>query len=159
MTRMNDPFVSATRLLLMLLLALGFFGCASSSSNNPPPSQATLQKDASNMPTYYDFGDVMVPSELKLNRKESFVYATGGATAGVLTLKGRVDRDSLIAFFENNMIKDNWRLISSFRAPKAVMLFQKEARWCIISIEEDFISELVKIWVAPTINAPAMGMK
>jgi len=158
MTRMNHLFVSTTQFLLILLLALGFFGCASSSKNSSP-SQATLQKDAGSMPTYYDFGDVMVPSELKLNRKESFVYATGGATAGVLTLKGRVDRDSLIAFFENNMIKDNWRLISSFRAPKAVMLFQKESRWCIISVEEDLMSEQVKIWVAPTINAPAMGMK
>lgn len=159
MTRMKHPFINSIRLLLILSFALGFFGCASSSSNAPPASQATLQKDANSMPTYYDFGDVMVPSELKLNRKESFVYATGGTTAGVLTLKGRVDRDSLIAFFENNMVKDNWRLISSFRAPKAVMLFQKESRWCIISIEEDFMSELVKIWVAPTINAPAMGMR
>jgi len=159
MTRMKHPFTISTRFLLIFMLALGFFGCATSSSNNPPTSQATVQRDASSTPTYYDFGDVMIPSELKLNRKESFVYATGGATAGVLTLKGRVDRDSLIAFFENNMIKDNWRLISSFRAPKAVMLFQKENRWCIISIEEDLFSELVKIWVAPTINAPAMGMR
>lgn len=159
MTRMNHHFVSSTRFLLIMLVALGLVGCASSSSQHASPSPSAVQKDASSMPTYYDFGDVMIPSELKLNRKESFVYATGGATAGVLTLKGRVDRDSLIAFFENNMIKDNWRLISSFRAPKAVMLFQKENRWCIISIEEDWTKELVKIWVAPTINAPAIGMK
>lgn len=159
MTRMKHPFITSTRLLLILWFALGFFGCASSSSNTAPASQATIQKDAGSVPTYYDFSDVMVPGELKLNRKESFIYATEGTTAGVLMLKGRVDRDSLIAFFENNMVKDNWRLISSFRAPKAVILFQKETRWCIISIEEDLMSELVKIWVAPAINAPSVGMR
>ena len=146
-------------LWLLLLLVAWIGGCASSSStNSPPPSQATLQKDASSIPTYYDFGDVMIPSELSLVREESFVYATSGINAGVLTLKGRVDRDSLITFFENNMAKDNWRMISSFRAPKAILLFQKDNRWCIISIEDGFWNELVKVWVAPTINGAGGGL-
>lgn len=144
-------------IFLLLLLIFWGAGCATSSST-PPPTQATLQKDASGMPTYYDFADVMIPSELSLVRKESFVYASAGTTAGVLTLKGRVDRESLYAFFENNMAKDNWRLISSFRAPKAMLLFQKENRWCIVSVEDDVWNELVKVWVAPTVSGATSGL-
>lgn len=145
-------------LLSVLWLVAWMGGCASSSSNSPPPSQAALRKDAGSMPTYYDFSDVMVPSELTLVRGESFVYAASGTTAGVLTLKGRVDRDSLITFFDNNMAKDNWRMISSFSAPKAILLFQKDTRWCVISIEDGFWNEYVKVWVAPTLNGAGGGL-
>lgn len=33
-------------------------------------------------PVYYDFGDVLVPSEMKINKKASFVYKTPGFAGG-----------------------------------------------------------------------------
>ncbi len=130
-------------------------GCAST-SKDPQQSQASPQNDK--MPVYYDFGDVLVPSELKLIKKESFVYLSSGVTSGVLSLKGRVDVNSMVIFFENNMAKDNWRMLGSFRSPKTIMLFQKENRWCIISIKDETFNAYVEIWVAPHLSGVDTGM-
>lgn len=110
-------------------------------------------------PLYHDFGDVLIPRELKVDREESFIYKTPGFSAGVLTLRGRVDRNSLIAFYENNMPKDNWRLVSSFKSPRTMMLYQKENRWCVINISEVglYNNTLLEIWVSPTMGALSPG--
>ncbi len=106
------------------------------------------------MPVYYDFDDVLVPKELKIRNKDSFVYLTSGMTAGLLTLRGRVNSNSLIAFFENNMAKDNWAKISSFKSDQSILLFQKPARSCVILITEKSWNTHVEIWVSPaTVNA------
>jgi hypothetical protein len=101
---------------------------------------------------YYDFGDVLIPKELKIDQKPSFIYRTGGYACGLMTLSGHVELTSLINFFSNNMVKDNWRLLSTFKSPRTLLLFQKENRWCIITITEGglFSSTEVAIWVAPT---------
>lgn len=103
-------------------------------------------------PIYYDFGDVRLPEELKVDSTASFVYRTGGLSAGVLVLKGRVELYSLIGFFENNMANENWKLISTFKSPRTIMLFQKETRWCVVNITEGKLNTEVEIWVAPTID-------
>jgi len=128
-------------------------GCASTKTQNSQQAQASLQQNSTSMPVYYDFGDVLVPKELDLIKKDSFVYLS----SGVLSLKGRVDINSLITFFENNMAKDNWRMLSSFRSPKTIILFQKENRWCIINIKEEMFKVYVEIWVAPTLNGVNTG--
>jgi hypothetical protein len=95
------------------------------------------------------------PRQLTVNKKLSFVYRTPGFSAGVLSLKGRVEMNSLLSFFHNNMIKDNWRLVSSFKSMRTIMLFQKENRWCVINITEKDFYTYVEIWVSPTLNASA----
>jgi len=109
-------------------------------------------------PIYYDFGDVRVPEELKVDNRSSFVYRTEGFSAGVLVLEGRVEIYSLIGFFENSMANDNWTAISSFKSPRTIMLFQKENRWCVINITERQFSTHVEIWVAPTTDKQAPGV-
>jgi hypothetical protein len=89
---------------------------------------------------------------MKVDRDTSFIYRTPGFSAGVLALKGRVEMNSLIAFFENNMAKDNWRAVSSFKSPRTVMLFHKDNRWCVISITEREFNTYAEVWVAPTIT-------
>jgi hypothetical protein len=143
----------ATVMTLFILIT----GCASTKTQNSQQAQASLQQNSTSMPVYYDFGDVLVPKELDLIKKDSFVYLSSGVTAGVLSLKGRVDINSLITFFENNMAKDNWRMLSSFRSPKTIILFQKENRWCIINIKEEMFKVYVEIWVAPTLNGVNTG--
>jgi hypothetical protein len=108
--------------------------------------------DKSQNALYYDFGDVMIPAELKIDKDESFVYKAPGLSAGVLVLKGRVERLSLINFFESNMVKDKWTLVSSFKSPRTMILFHKENRWCVINItDRAFDYHLhVEIWVSPT---------
>jgi len=126
-------------------------------------SITSLKKDASKkgkgtIPSYYDFGDVLIPKELKVKKKLSFIYRTPGFTTGVLTLTGRVEINSLIAFFENNMGKDNWREISSFKSPRTIILFRKEHRFCVINIIDDEPNTRVDIWVSPTIEESESGL-
>lgn len=151
------------KFLACLCITAAFFllttGCAGTKPKKGDPTpQTTTQKDKGPSPLYYDFGDVLIPNELKVIKKSSFVYKTPGFSAGVLTLKGRVEINSLIAFFENNMAKDNWRTISSFKSPRTIMVFQKENRWCIINITEKDFKTQVEIWVAPTINEVESGL-
>ena len=134
-------------------------GCAGlKSKKSDPKSQVTTPKVKGPSPLYYDFGDVLIPNELKLNKKASFVYTSSGFSAGVLTLSGRVEISSLIAFFESNMQKDNWRIISLFKSPRTIMLFKKESRWCVINIIEKDFKTHVEVWVAPTISEVEAGL-
>jgi hypothetical protein len=114
------------------------------------PEPATTVRDVTSAPIYHDFEDVLVPSELKVDRKKSFVHHAPEFRAGVLVLTGRVEINSIVRFFENNMAKDNWRLVTSFRAPRTMMIFEKPNRDCIINITEKQFKTEVEIWVAPT---------
>ena len=79
-------------------------------------------------------------------------------TSGVLTLEGRVEVNSLIAFFEVNMAKDNWQEVVKFKSLRNLLLFKKENRWCIIKIEEKEWKSYVEIWVAPTMGEMESGL-
>ena len=138
----------ALNVMMALMLMLG--GCGSKKINTDVPAGAGSTVDKGPMPLYYDFGDVLVPSELEVNKDGSFVFRTPGFSAGVLSLKGRVEINSLIDFFDNNMAKDNWRLVSSFKSRRTIMLFHKENRWCVINITEKDFYTYVEIWVSPT---------
>jgi hypothetical protein len=145
--------VGVLAVLFMLTMS---FGCASlrsdSVSAEEGEAEATVAADDTPGPLYYDFGDVLVPVELKVDKTRSFVYHAPGFTAGVLGLTGRVDVSSLIRFFENNMAKDNWKLVSAFKSPRTIMFFNKPNRSCIINITEGSFSSQVEIWVAPTVE-------
>lgn len=95
---------------------------------------------------------------MKVDEKSTFVYRTPAFTSGVLSVKGRVEINSLITFFENNMEKDNWKLISTFKSPRTMMLFQKENRWCVIHIYDKEFSTYSEIWVAPTVGETESGL-
>ena len=129
--------------ILMFLLA------ACSSTPKTTDGSEAREKDEKNAPLYYDFSDVLVPRELKLNAKSSFVYHSSDFTAGVLVFESKVERVSLIEFFDNNMAKDNWRVVSAFKSPRTLLLFQKENRWCAINITDNDWETMVEIWVAP----------
>ncbi len=138
----------------MLLLMVGCSGLQTKGEQSP----ASSVRERENQPLYYDFGDILIPRELKVIKKSSFVFRTPGLSAGVLALKGNVEVNSLITFFETNMAKDNWTPVSSFKSPRSMMLFQKENRWCVINITDESFSTYVEIWVAPTIGSAGSSM-
>ncbi|MDI6796187.1 MAG: hypothetical protein QMD09_04545 [Desulfatibacillaceae bacterium] len=129
-------------LFMALLLVGGPAGCASKLDAKAPVEEPG--------PVYFDFGDVSIPPELSLSRKDSFVYQAQGFSSGVLVLSGKVELGKLLGFFEKNMIKDNWVLISTFKSPRSIMLFSKPGRMCVINVTEGPFSTSVEIWVAPT---------
>lgn len=142
--------------VIAMVISVG--GC-SSLTQKDGTATAPSTKTASGVPAlYYDFGDVLVPKELKVHKKSSFVYQTEGFSAGVLVLKGRIETSSLISFFETNMTKDNWHLISSFKSERTMLLFQKAHRWCVINITDETFNTYVEIWVAPTTKGLQSGL-
>jgi len=122
----------------------------------PAPEQARPpQPEAGNKPVavYHDFEDVLVPKELAIVKDRTLIVLTPGFRSGILTLKGRVDSSSLYNFFSMSMEKDNWDVISSFKAPDTtIMVFQKATRCAVVSIREKQIYTYVEISVAPTLN-------
>ncbi len=155
MTDVRRCAVFAGVLVVFVTLTM-LVGCARlkrgpASRTEKPETAATQGSDAPE-PVYYDFEDVLVPSELKEDQKRSFVYHAPGFTAGVLVLSGRVEMSSLVRFFENNMAKDNWRLLSLFKSPRTIMFFNKPNRSCIINITGKHFKSEVEIWVAPTME-------
>ena len=145
---------------LVLVAVFFFFGCShlgKSANDTPSPERMYTEKEAP-IASYLDFNDILIPHELKVVWKDTFILRTSGLTAGVLSLKGRVEQSSLISAFEGNMIKDNWRLVSFFKSPRALMLFQKDTRWCVINVYESNFVTNVEIWVSPTIDNSTSGL-
>lgn len=146
--------------ILVLVGVLFFCGCAyfgKTANDESSPVQADMMNQAP-AASYLDFGDILIPYGLKADSKESFVLRSSGLTAGVLVLKGRVDKASLVNFFEINMAKDNWQLVSSFKLPRTVMLYRKDSRYCIINVFEGRLRTKVEIWVTPTRDGSAAGL-
>jgi len=134
---------------MITFITLSFSGCANMQQTSGGPG-SNIQKG--NTPLYYDFGDILLPSELKIDKEETYIVEGPGFLTGILKLKGKVERTSLITFFRNNMAKDNWKAITSFKTPKKViLLYQKKIRWCIINITETQYHTYVEVGVAPSI--------
>jgi hypothetical protein len=145
-------------LIFMIAVVFSAGGCSSLSKKDDKATAPASKSSSAVAAQYYDFGDVLVPKELKVDKKSSFIYQTSGFSAGVLVLKGRIETSSLISFFETNMAKDNWNNISSFKSERTMLLFQKTQRWCVMSITDEAFNTYVEIWVAPTTKDPQTGL-
>ncbi|MGD9173581.1 MAG: hypothetical protein PVF29_05435, partial [Desulfobacterales bacterium] len=141
-------------IMIMLITASGCTTQKKDKTATAPSAQGSAGVPA----LYYDFGDVLVPKELKVDKRSSFIYQTAGFSAGVLVLKGRIDSSSLISFFEKNMAKDNWQMVSSFKSERTMLLFQKAHRWCVVNINDETFNTYVEVWVAPTTKGTASGL-
>lgn len=145
--------------VIILVAIFSITGCSALKSKKAPstaPSRTTPAAQSTNV--YLDFGDVLLPKQLKVDRGNSFVFSTAGLTAGLLSLKGRVEANSLISFFENKMPVDGWQLISAIKSSRSMLLFKKQARWCVISIIEGQMSTRTEVWVAPTMDGQTTGL-
>ena len=148
--------VSGVKLIaiLVFLMAgmLSVSGCSvlKSKKGATTSAAAASAQPAQTKTVYLDFGDVLLPKELKVDKNDSFVFTSAGLTAGVLSLKGRVESSSLITFFENRMPDDGWQMVSAIKAEHSMLLFKKQARWCVIGIEEGQMNTFAQIWVAPS---------
>jgi hypothetical protein len=160
MITIKDHRTLLTAMCALAALILLAAGCSVLPQNKEGPTPKDATKKNEQTPIYYEFEDVLIPKELKVERDESFIYQTAGVSAGLMTLKARVEIGSLITFFEKNMRKDNWRLISSFKSGRSMMLFQKENRWCVMNIAQSGFdySTRVEIWVAPTVGDAQSGL-
>jgi len=145
--------------MMVFAFSLFFPGCVMSQFKKTGGTAKSYTESENKKPPhkYYDFEDVLIPSELKVDIKSTAIIHTQGFSTGVLVLFGRVESSSLIDFFEINMNKDNWRLAGLFKSSRTIMLFQKENRWCVINITDEFRTN-VEIWVSPKINTTETGI-
>ncbi|MBC8456484.1 MAG: hypothetical protein H8D67_00630 [Deltaproteobacteria bacterium] len=146
--------------IVIIAVCLFFIGgCAGSGLKHKEgsSSQASVKAKKGPIPVYYDFGDILIPNELKLQNKSSFVYAASGRTVGVLSFKANVEVYSLIKFFETSMENNNWKLVSSFRSTRSLLLFRKKNVTCMINITELTFKTVVEIWVAPEMHVGDSG--
>ena len=137
---------------LTVLIPIAIISCATSTISEQPTTADESQpvKEAAGPVTalYYDFKDVPVPRAMEIRRDKSFVFQTTEFTAGLLTFSGRVDPESLMNFFTVKLPEDGWRFLSSIKSPKNIMFFQKENRFCIITIISKTLTTDVEILIA-----------
>jgi hypothetical protein len=155
---MQEKMRSRTAVYYFGIMVLLILVAACSSTPKTTDGSEVKEKDDKNVPLYYDFGDVLIPRELKLDVNSSFVYHTSGFTAGILAFKSKAELGSMVNFFENNMAKDNWQAVGTFRSPRTLLLFQKDNRWCVINITDNRWDTLVEIWVAPFSGESGSGL-
>ena len=142
----------AMALFLLLTACSGLESGLLSATGTAAANQATAKKstdDPKKLPDLKEFGDVMIPRDMDVNKDASFIYNRGGINAGLLRLSGRVDSRSLLRYFQNNMANDGWRMISQFQAPQSLMVFEKENRLCLIAVEDSTFQTFADIWVVP----------
>lgn len=136
--------------LFLAVLVMTLAAC--SSMNNTSGSDGADKTTSATV--YRDFNDILLPSEMKIDTNRTYIIEGSGLTTGILTIKGWVDRDSLITFFKSAMEREKWQEIASFKSPSAdtssILVFQKINRTAVISIHEEMIYTYVEIAVAPS---------
>ena len=147
--------------LLLAVLTMTLAAC--SSMNSTSSSSGADGADQTTSPTVYrDFDDILLPSEMKIDTERTYIIEGSGLTTGILTIKGWVDRDSLITFFKSAMQREKWQEIASFKSPSAdtssILVFQKTSRTAVISIHEETIYTYVEIAVAPSAKGADGGL-
>ena len=129
----------ATILCLVTLMLPGCLKAQKGETSSVP--------DKGTQASYHDFDDILIPSELSLDKKNSLVFTAGRSKVGILLLSGRVEPMSLAAFFQSNMQKDGWTLLSSLKYRQYLLIFLKEERTCVITITEKTFSTTTEVRV------------
>ena len=149
---------SSLNIVAIVLSAFFISGCFGLGSSPKPEEESFADKPKSRQTTaiYHDFEDVLIPMELSVVKDRTVIISTPGFTSGILVLTGRVERQSLFNFFNNNMQKDNWNIISQIKSPDTtIMVFQKPSRISVITIRDEQFHTYVEVGVAPTIVGEA----
>ena len=144
---------TAIRLLLVCML-FHLSACTTRFFGDEPRDSTTPTTTAAGPASYhYDFDDILIPRDMKLQPRASLVIESPGVKAGLLVFRGRVDPVSLISFFTNNMLKDGWQMSSQFRYQRTLLVFTKPDRDCIIKIRDGRFTTHLEVWIAPKTTA------
>lgn len=140
--------ISAIIMIISLTLLPGCGTILKDVSSKEEATDVKLLKPQS-LPVYYDFEDISIPPELTLDKERSFIYETSTLKTGILVFKGRIDVSSLVAFFQENMKKNNWVFINSFKYKGYILNFQKEDKSCLITLYDKLFNTIVEVRVGP----------
>lgn len=153
---MRTSDMKLSGILTLLFIALfAVSGCMGLGTSKKAEKDKKQEQPVTRKTTaiYYDFEDVLIPKELKVVEESTMVVSTPGYISGLMTFKGRVERRSLYNFFTNNMMKDNWRIVTQIKSPETtIMVFEKASRCSVITLKNKNFNTWVEIGVAPTID-------
>ncbi|OIO04577.1 MAG: hypothetical protein AUJ49_02645 [Desulfovibrionaceae bacterium CG1_02_65_16] len=127
--------------LLLSSLIITLSACSGLSAPraaDAPPAQGGQAETYENPNYYYLFDDILIPNGMEHATDDDFSFDTQQFKAGIQIFQGRVVFDDLINFFQNNMIKDGWRKVSSVRSKKSILVFEKANKAAIIELEDGF---------------------
>lgn len=141
-------------LAALIMAVLLIVSCQSMDAGDTKKAEAVPR-----LPDVREFDDVLVPREMVVSRDASFVHRGTSMPTGLLRLAGSVEAQSLMRYFQANMPKDGWQMVSEFRAPQSLMVFQKADRMCIIAIEDSTFQTFMDIWVVPLNETVDMGIR
>lgn len=140
--------------LLIGFVSVAFCSCSAidmkkKNKNGKPLFSLETKKIENPPPLYYEFKDILVPGELSEDKNQSSVIGTGENATGFLAFYGRVELRSVAHFFEVKVPEDGWKLISVIKSPSSTnMIFQKNKRWCLITMQEKGFTTEVGIGVS-----------
>jgi len=157
------------RIAVVCICLVTACGCSRSSAPPPPPaSQSQPAPSAGPAPVYgpsaspvpaspslpggakfLDFNDIPIPREISVQPDRSYVFVAGQIKMGFLTLRGRVDSNSLINFFVAALPHEGWRLKAQFRCNRSLLIFDKPDKVCVILMKEGTYYTYVEIYVSP----------
>jgi hypothetical protein len=98
---------------------------------------------------FFQFNDIPIPPHVEVQTKNSYVFQSGQIKMGFLTLRGRVDSNSLINFFVAALPHEGWRLKAQFRFNRSLLIFDKPDKVCVILMKEGTYYTYVEIYVSP----------
>jgi hypothetical protein len=158
---MNGVVKTRTGIVALICLSMICFPCCGKRVNKSGGASLSSEQTLAekNAPRYHEFVDVLIPGELKVDTRSTYVVQMSGFATGILVLNGRVERDSLVSFFQSNMTRDNWEVITVFKSPRtnSFLLFKKANRWCVIGIQNKQFTTHVEIGVAPASQTDGSG--
>lgn len=136
------------KVLAFSLLLMSFFGCASknTSSEEPVVTSGKATESYEEFIPYTEFDDIAVPNELSRVPERTFIYENSEFRTGMIVMKGRVENQSLIDFFVNQMSKDNWTKESSIISTISTLVFKKPYKSCMIRITDGTYNTEVEIY-------------
>ena len=129
--------------VLFFLAQWTLIGCASLS----PKEGGTASSETALKASFSGFEDVLIPSDISVDRKKSQVYSAGKVKVGLLTFNGRVEPDSLADFFQNNLPRNGWKLMTSLKDRDHTLIFLKDDRVCVITISETWFTSVCEVRV------------
>lgn len=160
MASLHRPFMLVCLAYLSLAVVSG---CATllgqdeggPSSSGLTPAQTVgsspgLSRDE-NTPTSLGFADVPIPTKFKFDRSKSFIYEAGSGTVkvGRLFFSGWAKLDDVIAFYQNEMINNDWTMLRVVGQAGSTLEYEKEGVMCTVTITSSLGKSNLQIVIGP----------
>ncbi len=122
------------KICLILFVVVLFAGCSllKQSTEDTTLTSPNEAQQISNL----TFEDLPVPSNMNLDRENSFVYETSNYRTGILIYNGSMDAVDVANFYKSEMSKYNWTLVNSIEYKKGSQLIFEKPGWiAVVRIE------------------------